>query len=309
LAIGWAYLVRRVIFAAVTFLALTFLTYVIAGSVGSPSIQRQLLGYFHLNQPIFEGYFLWLAQVLQGNLGVSLTGEPVSSTIFPWLFPTVILEVPAILTGVALGLLVGVFSASRFNTKADRAINGTSAMLFSIPAYWLATIFILVFSLSLRLLPSFGMISPYPPYWWGSPQLDVVAHYILPFSVLVLVSAPMYVRVARASAAEVLSKEWVTAMKVSSIGNRRLLYRHVLKNSAGPVLSLFVYNMAVFLAASPGIDVAFSWPGLGYRFAKAALGYDFPVMLGIIILMGLIAVIVSLASDILQASIDPRISL
>ena len=314
MAVSRGYVVRRLLFAFVTLIVTTLVSYIIAvTTAGNPATslgERAALleSYFHLRQPLFQGYFSWTWEVLHGNLGINLHGQSVLGMVVPWIVPTVALQLPAILASVALGLFIGVYSASRAGSAADRAINAASALGFGIPSFWLGIMAILVFSFYLRLLPSFGYASPYPPYWWGSPSLDLVAHYLLPFWVLVLVSTPLYIRVARASAVEVLSKDWVMALEVSSVGRRRVLYRHVLKNAAGPTLALLGYNVAVFLAASPGIEIAFSWPGLGYGFAHAALSFDYPTMMGIILLMALVTVVSNFAVDLAQASIDPRVS-
>ncbi len=97
-------------------------------------------------------------------------------------------------------------------------------------------------------------------------------------------------------------------MRLTSISLSRILYRHVLRNSLGPLLAALSVNLALFLAASPGIEVAFSWPGLGYGFARAALNYDQPLMMAIILLMALITTVTMVAVDIISAIVDPRVA-
>lgn len=308
MAVSLGYVVRRLLFAVATLVVATLMSYLIAVTAARGSGQViPLENYFHLNQPLFQGYFSWAWEVLHGNLGITLHGDTVLGTVAPWIVPTVVLQLPAILTSVLLGLLIGIHTASRAGSATDRVINSASALGFGIPSFWLGMMAILIFSWYLRLLPSFGYISSYPPYWWGSPSLDFAAHYILPFSVLVIVSTPLYIRVARSTAVEVLSKDWVMALELSSVSRRRVLYRHVLKNAAGPTLAFLGYNVAVFLAASPGIEIVFTWPGLGYGFARAALAFDYPTMMGIILLMALVTVVSNFMADLAQASIDPRV--
>lgn len=309
MAVSGGYVVRRLLFAFATLVVTTLVSYIIMvtalGGFGEVIVAEN---YFHLNQPLFQGYFSWLWEVLHGNLGVTLHGDAVTETVSPWIVPTIVLQLPAILVSVVLGLVIGIRSASRAGSAADRAIKAGSALGFGVPSFWLGIMAILIFSWYLHVLPSFGASSPYPPYWWGSRSLDYVAHYILPFSVLVLVSTPLYIRVARATAVEVLSKDWVMALELSSVSRRRVLYRHVLKNASGPTLALLGYNVAVFLAASPGIEIVFTWPGLGFGFVRAALSSDYPTMMGIILLMALVTVVANFAVDLAQASIDPRVS-
>lgn len=159
-----------------------------------------------------------------------------------------------------IGLYVGVYSAARYNSKVDRVLTSSFAGVLAIPTFWLATFAIFIFAGHLRLLPSFGFVSLAPPYIGGSVYLDMAVHYILPFSVLVAVSIPVYARLARAKAIDVMSEDWMLSLRTSSIKRSRLLYRHVLKNSLGPVLAVSSVNLALFLAASPGVEVAFGWP-------------------------------------------------
>ena len=315
--IAASYVVRRVAFALVTLFIVALLTYYLAFRVYQQTLTGQLFAifpqndvqFFQFNQPFIQGFFGWLGEMLQGNFGRNIPGAPVIAVVGPWILPTIILQIPAVVTSLILGLFIGVFAASRRGSIADKVISAVSVGTFGIPTFWLSTVALLVFSYELHWLPSFGVYSPYPPYWWGSFSLDVIAHYILPFFTLVAVSTPLYVRVARASAIDVLSKDWVTSMRLSSVGRRSLIYKHVLKNAAGPAISLFGYNLAIFIAASPGIEVVFNWPGLGFRFVKAALAFDQPVMLAIVLIMALVTVIASFAADIAQAALDPRVSL
>jgi peptide/nickel transport system permease protein len=188
-------------------------------------------------------------------------------------------------------------------------LSSSFAGVLAIPTFWLATFLILIFGVYIRILPSFGFVSPAPPYIGGNIYLDMAVHYVLPFTVLVVVSVPIYARLARAKAVDVLSEEWVSSLRTSSISRSRILYRHVLKNSLGPVLAAFAINLALFMAASPGIEVAFDWPGLGLGFVKAAVNYDQPVMMAIILLMALITVVVTVLMDVISSAIDPRIAI
>jgi len=313
-------------FAVPILLGVTLFSYLLAVSSGNyfwvvvqnatkegiklnPQQIQQLQDYFHVDQPVWEGYFLWLSQVLQGNLGITISGQSVQSTVVPWIIPTLVLELPAIITSFVIGLYLGVYSAGRHGSRLDRVLSASWAGVLAIPAFWLAIFLIFVFSFSLRLFPSFGFVSPFPPYIGGSPYVDMAVHYVLPFSVLVVVSTPIYARLARAKAVDVMSEDWVHSLRLASVSSSRVLYRHVLRNSLGPLLAALSVNLALFLAASPGIEVAFDWPGLGLGFANAALRYDQPVMMAIILLMALIATVTMVVVDVLSAASDPRIAM
>jgi len=306
-------------------LGVTFFSYVLAVSSGNhywqilsqlnrmgltltPQQALQLQQTFHVNEPVWSGYFLWLSGLLHGNLGLTITGQSVTSAITPWILPTLLLQVPAILTSLLIGLFVGVYLAAHYNSKIDHVLSSSLAGMLAVPAFWLATFAIFIFAGKLRLLPAFGFVSPVPPYIWGNVYLDMAVHYILPFAVLVAVSTPVYARLARAKAIDVMSEDWVLSLRTSSVKRSRLLYRHILKNSLGPVLAASSVNLALFLASSPGIEVAFNWPGLGLGFARAALNYDQATMMAIILLMALITVVVTVIMDLFSAVIDSRVA-
>ena len=326
MSLGWRYIARKVAFAVPTLLGVTAFSYVIAVLSGnhfwdalrnatsqginlsSQQIQ-QMQQYFHLNQPVWEGYFQWLFQVLQGNLGITISGQSVMSVVSPWVLPTLMLQLPAILMSFLIGLYLGIYSAARYGSKLDRILSSSMAGVLAIPAFWLAIFSIFVFSFKLRLFPSFGYISPVTPYIGGNQYVDMAAHYVLPFTVLVVVSTPIYARLTRATAVDVMAEEWVSSLSLASVGRSRILYRHVLRNSLGPVLAALSVNLALCLAASPGLEVAFNWPGLGLGFARAALNYDQPVMMAVILMMALITTVSLVLADVVSAVNDPRVSL
>jgi peptide/nickel transport system permease protein len=320
------YLARRAVYAVPILLATTLISYLVAVTAGNhfwdvaqqlanehyqltPDQLIQLENYYHLNQPVFEGYFLWVTALLRGDLGVSVGGQQVASVVLPWILPTLELQIPAICTSMVLGTLIGVYSASRRGTKTDSVVTTSSTIAVALPAFWVSVIAIIVVSLWLHILPGGGVVSGYPPYWWGSIWADQVAHWLLPFLVLVLVSTPVYVRIARSGALEALSQEWVTAIRVSGLSERTVLFRYVLRSSLGPALAVVAVNLSVFLAASPGLEVAFGWPGLGLGLVNAARSFDQPVEIAIVLLMTVVTLAVSIIADVAHAFVDPRVNL
>ncbi len=321
----WRRVGARILFAFSVFLAVSLLAYLFAVSSGNhfwnvaaqlasehykltPAQFLQLQEYYHLNQPVAEGYLLWLAGLFSGNLGISISGQPVAAVVERWILPTLELQVPALLVGLTLGLVIGLFSARRHGSKTDTIASISMIVVVTLPAFWLSSLAIVVFSLKLHLLPSFGVASAYPPYWWGSPSLDAFAHWIMPFAVLTAVTTPLYARVARASAVEALTSDSVMALRASGVRERTILLKHVLRNSLGPVLAIAAISFGLSVGASPGIELAFSWPGLGKGLVTSALGYDQPVEMAIVLLMTLITLTASILADLAYSFVDPRLS-
>ena len=315
----------QLIFTLSVFLAVTMIAYLLAVSSGNhfwgvasqlasehykltPAQLQQMKDYYHLDQPAVEGYLLWLTGLLHGDLGMSLSGQSVVSVVGAWVVPTLELQVPALLVGATLGLFLGLFTASRRNSKTDTLVTVSSIVAVALPAFWLSLLAIIVFSLRLHLLPSFGIASEYPPYWWGSPPLDALAHWIMPFAVLTAVTTPLYVRVARSSALEALSMESVSALRACGVRERTILFRHVLRNSLGPVLAILAISFGLSIGASPGIELAFSWPGIGKGLVTSAVGFDQPVEMAVVLIMTLIILTASVLADVAYSLVDPRLS-
>ena len=267
-----------------------------------------MMDYYQLVQPVVEGYLLWLAGLFRGDLGISISGQSVMSVVEGWVVPTLELQVPALLTGMTVGLFLGLLTASRHNSKTDTFVTVSSTVAVALPAFWLSLLAIIAFSLRLHILPSFGMVSGYPPYWWGSPSLDALAHWILPFAVLTAVTTPLYARVARSGALEALSMDSVAALRTCGVRERTILFKHVLRNSLGPVLAILAISFGLSIGASPGIELAFSWPGIGKGLVTSAVGFDQPVEMAIVLMMTMIILTASFLADVAYSLVDPRLS-
>ncbi|HYR04434.1 MAG TPA: ABC transporter permease [Nitrososphaerales archaeon] len=315
-----SYLLRRVLFAIPVFLTVSIITFLATNASGDPvaivrlSIRNPtavqiaaLNAYFHVGEPIYTRYFLWLSDFLHGNLGVSLYTGSVASKIFPWTLTTLELQIPALLLALAIGIPLGVFSAKRQYSKSDVAVTTTAIFGISMPTFWLGIMAIIIFSLNLHWLPSFGAESAYPPYWWGSVPLDQLAHIILPLSVLTLVSLATYVRLIRANMLDALRQDFVLGARASGLSEFTVTYKHALKNAVTPVVTIVGLTFGSLLAGAPALETTFSWPGLGYEFVVAALGTDLPVVLAITMIITIMVLVANIGLDLVYALLDPRV--
>jgi peptide/nickel transport system permease protein len=315
-----SYLLRRVLFAIPVFLTVSIITFLATNASGDPvaivrlSIRNPtavqiaaLNAYFHVGEPIYTRYFLWLSDFLHGNLGVSLYTGTVASKIFPWTLTTLELQIPALLLALGIGIPLGVFSAKRQYSKSDVAVTTTAIFGISMPTFWLGIMAIIIFSLNLHWLPSFGAVSAYPPYWWGSVPLDQLAHIILPLSVLTLVSLATYVRLIRANMLDALRQDFVLGARASGLSDFTVTYKHALKNAITPVVTIVGLTFGSLLAGAPALETTFSWPGLGYEFVVAALGTDLPVVLAITMIITIMVLVANIGLDLVYALLDPRV--
>jgi ABC-type dipeptide/oligopeptide/nickel transport system permease component len=301
------------------FLGVAILTFVVGNAAGnpldliraglrnpSPQVIEALTRYYHLDRPVYERFLLWLGELLQGNLGVSQSGRPVAQQIGAWAFTTLELQLIALMFAVAIGIPVGVYSAKRQYSNADYAITSVAIFGYSMPTFWLGIILIILFSFYLGWLPG-GGAAGLSYIWWGSPLLDHLAHLILPVSVLTYVTLAAIVRLVRANMLEVLRQDYILAARSSGLSERTVTYRYALRNAISPVVTLVGLSFGAALGGAPATETTFSWPGLGYAFAQAALNLDIPLVQGITVVITLMVLVANLITDMAYAFLDPRV--
>jgi peptide/nickel transport system permease protein len=314
------YVIRRVLFAIPVFLAVSVITFLMTNAAGnpvqlvlagiktrSPAMVAELTQYFHLNEPLYIRYFFWLSDFLHGNLGQSLYTGSVASKIIPWIGTTLELQIPALFLALAIGVPIGVYSAKHQYSKGDYTITTAAIFGISMPTFWLGIMMIIIFSYYLHWLPAYGAISAYPPYWWGSPILDALAHVILPLGVLTVVSLATITRLTRVNMLEVLRQDYVLAARASGVKESTVTYKHALKNAITPVITIVGLSFGVLLAGAPALETTFSWPGLGFAFVTAATRLDLPTVLGITMVITIMVLIANIITDLAYAFLDPRV--
>jgi len=301
---------------------ISFITMYAAGdpiriiTMGQPYMtegQRQALRvYYGLDKPIPVQYLNWLANIIRGDLGKSFTqgGQPVKLLIEQWFWPTVELQLISIVLAVALSIPIGILSAKNPYSKRDVAV--TSAALFgvSMPTFWFGVILIIIFSHNLGWFPSAGAVGA--PYLWPvfgvtNPILDHIAHLILPTTVLTYVSLAQNVRLVRANMLEVLRSDYILAARASGLSERLVLYKHALRNTISPVITYLGLSLGAVVGGAPMTEYVFNWPGLGRRFVDAAMSLDFPLVMGITLIITLMTLVANLVVDLSYAYVDPRI--
>jgi peptide/nickel transport system permease protein len=256
------------------------------------AVQRQL----GLDRPWLVQYLDFLAAVPRGDFGTSIRERrPAMAMVFQHFWPaTVQLAAAAIVLSTALAIPLGIVSATRKDRVADHASRIASLFLQSMPGFWLGLMLILVFAVELKgLLPAYGS---------GS-----LRHLILPAVALAAAPLAQNVRLIRAGMLEVLQQDYVRTARAKGAPERRVLYRHALKNAALPFVTVTGLSLGFMLSGAIIIETVFSWPGLGRLLVQAAAARDFPVIQAGVFLFGVIFALVNLAVDLLYAVVDPRV--
>ena len=319
-----SYLIRRVLFAIPVFLVVSVVTFIMTNAVMDPlSIVRLgihnpttaqlalLRQYFHLDEPVYIRYFYWLGDFVRGNWGTSLYTGTVASKVVPWIWTTLELQIPALLLSLGIGIPVGIFSAKRQYSKSDVAVTTTAIFGVSMPTFWIGIMLIIVFSLNLHWLPSFGALTDThaAAYIGGNIITDALAHLALPLFVLTFVSLAAIVRLVRANMLDALRQDYVLAARASGVPESKVTYRHALKNAITPVVTVVGLSFGTLLAGAPGLETTFGWPGLGYEFVQVANSLDLPVIQAITMIITIMVLIANVGTDLVYAYMDPRVRL
>lgn len=258
-----------------------------------------------LDRPVPERYVAWLSGAVRGDLGTSLlTDEPVAARIGDRLPNTLLLVGSALGLSVLLGIPIGVVQALRRNSWLDHALTFVTALGLSVPVFWLGIVLILVFAVTLHLLPSAGVVSV------GRESIgDRLAHLVLPCVVLASTILPTIVRYTRSAMIEVLTQDFIRTATAKGLAPRIVVYVHALRNALIPVTSAVGALVPRLLGGTVVTEAVFGWPGMGRLALDAANGRDYPLIVGIAVVVAAIAVLSSLIVDLLCVRLDPRVRL
>jgi len=279
-----------------------------SGGAGSGEDEARILAAIReqwgLNEPLHVQLWIYITQMLSGNLGYSYRiHQPVTTIIAQRIMPTLILIIPSILLGMILGLLLGVYSGKKHPSAFSSIVEFISMIGYSIPTFWLALVFILVFSVNLNWFPMMGMQNPLD----GS-MLDRLWHLCLPVATLTFGwTMPSFMRLSKASVIEVSREDYVKCAQAEGLKNRVIFYKYVLRNSLLPVVTLTGIWIGVMFTGAIMVETVFSWPGLGRTMFDAAIARDYPLLMGVFLIISVCVVITSFATDIVIAILDPRI--
>jgi len=316
------YIARRLLYMIPLFIGISIISFFVmyaAGDpltiirVGRPNVDQTtidaLRAYYGLDQPIPIQYLNWLSNLLRGNFGKSLYGgRPVNFLIESWFWETVKLMLSSTLIAFFISIPIGINSAKKQYSKQDMVVTSVSLFGVSMPTFWLGLILIIAFSYRLGWLPSAGAYGE-PNLWWGNPFLDQIAHLIMPVVVLVYVTLATNVRLIRANMLEVMRSDYILAARASGLSERTIVYKYALRNAISPVITFLGVALGGIIAGAPMTEYVFGWPGLGRRFVDAATRLDFPVIMGITMIITVMTLIANLIVDIIYVYIDPRIRL
>lgn len=316
------YLTRRLIGMIPLLLGISFVVFALLNLVpGSPTQQFEFnptitpedlarieenLG---LNEPWYERYFIWLGNVLQGDLGNSFINyAPVDDAIWAALPNTLILAVTSLVFALVLSVPVGIISAVKLNSFFDRAVTIISTAFFSIPSIWLGLLLIIMFSVQFQnwgfpSLPTGGVSS----LRGESGFLDRLEHLILPAFTLGVVQLAGWTRYVRSSMLEVIRQDFVRTAQAKGLRNRAVLMGHAFRNAMLPLITLVGLTIPDLFGGALIVENVFSYPGIGRLTVNSLNENDYSVAMAAIMILAFLTVVGNLVADVLYGVMDPRV--
>ena len=311
------YILKRILIAIPVLIGITLLDFAMTCMAGSPldalvgprisedavAAKEIAMG---LDKPFYVQYWIWLKQLLQGNMGYSMKShQAVFDMIASHIGPTLLLMGTSFILGLVIALPAGVYSATHQYTKRDYTVVTLSFLGTSIPSFFLALRLIYIFNVKLNVLPSSGMTT----LGTGGGFIDVLRHMIMPVIVLAVGMAGTNIRYIRSAVLEILNKDYLRTARAKGIGRRRVINKHALRNALVTVVTIFGMQLPMLVGGAVIVEQVFSWPGLGLMTMSAISARDYPVIMGVCLLSAVVVLVGNLLTDILYAVVDPTIRL
>ena len=318
----WRFLAQRLVKMAAMIVAIAVANFllihaapgdpasVMAGEAGAadPQFIAQLRAQFGLDQPLSTQLAIYLGHLLHGDLGMSYRqGRPVAALIAERLPATLLLTGTAFAFALAMGMLLGALAAQRVGRWADSAITVLALGFFATPIFWVGLMLVLVFSVWLDWLPSFGMNTVGADYTGLAAVADTAQYLVLPALTLGLFYMAVYARLTRASMLEVASQDFVRTARAKGVPEGRILRRHILRNALLPVITYAGIQAGQLIGGSILVETVFAWPGVGRLAFDALLARDYQLLLGVFLCTSVLTVVFNLVTDVVYAWVDPRV--
>ena len=317
------YLIKRMILMIPGILGITVITFIIihltpGGFVKtnmemnvkvSPGAMEHLKALYGLDKPLYAQYLDWLSRLARLDFGDSfIDNRPVIDKVLERLPATLLLNITSIFVIFILGTIIGVTGALRRNSVYDRIMTFVTFTGYSVPAFWLALIMMMLFAVKFPILPVSGISSiNYEMMGPFEKILDVAWHMVLPVFITAFGGLAYISRYVKSSMVEVLSRQYITAAYAKGMKEKEIIFKSALKNSLMPVVTLLGLSLPGIIGGSFIFETIFAWPGMGRLAYEAAMSFDYPVIMGTVTIAAALTILGNLLADIAYAMIDPRI--
>jgi peptide/nickel transport system permease protein len=271
-------------------------------------ILDQIRADYGLDQPFLIQLGRYMGNVLRFDLGYSFFyNTPVTQLILQRLPATLLLVFTAQILALFIGVILGVISARKPNGIASHFVTILALFGYSAPVFWTGILLLIGFSLNIQIFPVAGMRDVTIEGGFWVHFVDIVRHLVLPVITLGSIFLALYSRLARATMMEVLGSDYVRTAKAKGLSEHQVVYKHALKNSLSPVITLAGLQFSAVISGAVLVEAVFSWPGLGTLAFQSIIARDTPTILGILFFSALVVIIGNLLTDIALRFVDPRV--
>ena len=315
----WKYVIRRLLYAIPTLFGISVIVFLITRLAPGDPIRLYTFGalnvteediqglraYYGLDQPLAIQYVNWITKVVRGDFGMSLIyHQPALGLLFERMGATLQLAFTALFLQLVIGIPLGVMAALRRGSWVDNVIRVFGVIGHAIPQFWLGLMAIILVSVTLRLLPSQGVLTVGKDIW-DIP--DRIRHIIMPAFVLALAGIANYSRYLRTETLDVIAQDYVRTARSKGLRERTVVYVHALRNALIPMVTALGGILAVLVSGALVVEQVFTWPGVGQFTYAAARQKDYPVIMAGVMVASTLLVLSYLIRDIAYAIVDPRI--
>ncbi|MVX63247.1 ABC transporter permease subunit [Clostridium chromiireducens] len=274
----------------------------------SQEMKEKMLAQLGYNDPVLIQYFKWLLNIFQGNLGYSIQfKQSVISVIGSRIGNTVILSFSSMLLSILIAIPCGVISATKQFSKTDYIVTVFAFIGLSIPSFFFGMLLIKIFAVDLGWLPISGMVTTGVSLRGWSFAFDVAKHMLLPMIVLALMNTASLMRYTRSDMIDILKTDYIRTARAKGVKRRRIIYEHALKNELLPLITVITMQIPSLLSGALLTETIFVWPGIGRLNYNAVISRDFPLIMGIVMMVAIISLFTNLLADILYVIVDKRV--
>ena len=310
------YILKRLLSAIPVLIGITLIVFLIMamipgdpatailGSYATPENVEKLNRDLGLDAPLYQRYFIWLGNLVQGDFGRSFAlNRPVLDEVLERFNATLVLAGTAFVLCSFLGIIAGVVSAARQYGFADKAITFAVLIGISIPSFFLGMMMVLLFAVNLKWLPVSGMYAIYG----GGDLPDLLRHLVMPATALAIVATGVIARLSRSAMLEVLRQDFIRTARAKGVHERSVIWRHALKAAMVSIIPVLGVQAGFVLSGAVYIEMVFQWPGVGRMLVDAILKRDILLVQGGVVFVAACYVMFNIIVDITQSMLDPRI--
>ncbi len=314
----WTYAIRRLLLLVPVLLGITIIVFLIMELIPGDAAQAILGAYateenvlrlrteMGLDLPLVQRYFVWIGNLLTGDLGRSYAlDRPVIDEIIERLGPTLLLAGTSLIGAACMGIMFGMIAAIKQFGWQDILLTVLVLVGISTPSFWLGLVLVLIFSVQLGWFPVSGMTS----IIGGGGFLDILSHLVLPSLTLAVVATGVIARLTRSTMLEVLRRDFIRLARAKGLGEGSVIIRHGFRNALVSIIPVLGIQAGFVIGGAVYIETVFQWPGIGRMLVNAIQTRDIMLVQGGVVIIAILYVLINLITDLLQYALDPRISI